>query len=132
VTAAALPDASVAENCWTDVPLGLVALQPVQLVSIETVPGERVKVALEGSALTPPPAQPATTTRAGKRIAARRSGMDRMRAGSGTRAACEAGIAICAPRSKMCSWYLKGLIQFRRETNRFQFIRQMRRQTMTV
>jgi hypothetical protein len=45
-------------NCSTEAPCEFVALQPVQLVSIELAPGEMEKVALEGLAATPPP-QPA-------------------------------------------------------------------------
>ena len=75
VTAAGPPPVSVAVICSTVVPLALVALQPVQLVSMEPVPGEMMKLAFEGSAVTLPTAQPATTSRAGaKRIAAIRSG----------------------------------------------------------
>jgi len=69
VTAAAPPPVSVAVNCSTDAPRALVALQPVQLVSIlvsaEPAPGEMEKTAFEESADTPPPAQPATASRAG-------------------------------------------------------------------
>ena len=43
----------------------MVALQPVQLVSTELAPGEMRKLAAVGSAATPPPPQPATTSRAG-------------------------------------------------------------------
>ena len=71
VTAAAPPPAIVALNCSTGVPSVLVALQPVQLVSIEAVPGAIENVGLVGSALTPPPAQPANTTSTGPRSAAR-------------------------------------------------------------
>jgi hypothetical protein len=74
-TDAGPPLASEAVNCSTDVPCLLVALQPVQLVSIVPVPGDKLKVALEGSAVTPPPAQPATArSMGGKSIAASRSG----------------------------------------------------------
>src|SRR5208283_677557 len=53
-TAAAPPLLSVAVNCSTDAPLALVELQPVQLVSIISVPGEMEKLALLESAVTGP------------------------------------------------------------------------------
>ena len=65
VTGARLPSGRVAVNCSTGLPCAPVALQPVQLVSIETVPGEMEKLFLEGPAMTPPPAQPAITRRKG-------------------------------------------------------------------
>ena len=71
VTAAAPPPASVAVNCSWDVPWALVVLQPVQLVSMEPVPGAMLKAELEGSAATCPSLQPATTSRAGTRSKAR-------------------------------------------------------------
>src|ERR1700677_3225551 len=75
MTGAGPPPVSEALNCSTDAPWLLVALQPVQLVSIAPVPGDKLNVALEGSAVTPPPAQPATAkTMGGKSIAASRSG----------------------------------------------------------
>jgi hypothetical protein len=43
----------------------LVPLQPVQLVSIEGVPGAIENVGLEETALTPPAAQPASASSAG-------------------------------------------------------------------
>src|SRR5580658_3364411 len=70
VTAAASPFGSLAENCSTDAPLEFVVLQPVQLVSMEPVPGAIEKLPLDGAAVTPPPAQPATAKRtAGNRSA---------------------------------------------------------------
>ena len=60
VTLAAPPLASVAENCSTAVPDELVALQPVQLVSIVAVPGEIENVPFEELAATPPPPHPAS------------------------------------------------------------------------
>ena len=75
VMAAAPPPASVAPNCSTDVPCAPVALQPVQLVSMEPVPGESAKLPFEGSAVTGPLPQPAATSKAGAtRIAAIRNG----------------------------------------------------------
>ena len=71
VTVAAPPPANVAVNCSAGVPSTLVPLQPVQLVSIEAVPGAIENVGLVGSAFTPPPAQPAKTTSAGPSSAAR-------------------------------------------------------------
>lgn len=85
VTAAAPPPVSVAPNCSTDVPCAPVALQPVQLVSMEPVPGESVKLPFEGSAVTGPPPQPAATSKAGAtRIAAIRNG-NLLRKGERTR-----------------------------------------------
>ena len=46
-TDAGPPAVSEALNCSTAVPCLLVPLQPVQLVSIVVVPGDRLKVALE-------------------------------------------------------------------------------------
>jgi hypothetical protein len=65
VTLAALPLESFAENCSTDTPEELVALQPVQLVSTETVPGEIVNVPFEGLAVKDAPPHPASTHNAG-------------------------------------------------------------------
>jgi len=70
-TDAAPPPASVAVSCSTDVPCALAALQPVQLVSMAPEPGEMEKMALEGSAVTRPSAQPAANNRAGAKIIAR-------------------------------------------------------------
>src|SRR5580658_1928757 len=98
MTGAGPPAASEAVNCWTDVPCLLVALHPVQLVSIVLVPGERLKVELEGSAVTAPPAQPATaSSTGGKSIAASRRGSFRVRAhvSPGLRAVRAAPAAIC-------------------------------------
>jgi hypothetical protein len=69
VTLAAPPPVSVAENCSTDAPLALLALQPVQLVSMEPVPGEMEKVEFEGSAVTRPAEHPAASSSAGARSA---------------------------------------------------------------
>jgi|SRR5580658_10135129 hypothetical protein len=79
VTAAASPSASVAANCSTGVPLELVALQPVQLVSIAPVPGLIVKDPLLGFALTVPALHPAMAMIAGaaSRSANRRTGFGR-------------------------------------------------------
>jgi hypothetical protein len=74
----------VAENCSTGEPTALMPLHPVQLVSIEAVPGAIENVGLLGSALTPPPAHPANTTNAGPSSAAR------------TRDRSTAGIRICS------------------------------------
>jgi hypothetical protein len=52
-------------NCSAADPCALVPLQPVQLVSIEGVPGAIEKVGLVETALTPPVAQPASTSSAG-------------------------------------------------------------------
>src|SRR5579871_5164418 len=60
LTVASSPLASVAENCSTAAPLTLLALQPVQLVSSEAMPGLMENAELTGLALTTlPPAQPA-------------------------------------------------------------------------
>ena len=67
VTGAASPLGRVAVNFSTDVPFELVVLQPVQLVSIETVPGEMLKLAFEGVAVTLPMPHPATISKAGAR-----------------------------------------------------------------
>jgi hypothetical protein len=56
----------MAENCSTTPPDVLVALHPVQLVSIIAVPGETVRLALEAPPFTSPP-QPARTKSAGNR-----------------------------------------------------------------
>ena len=66
-TASAPPPASMAVNCSTDVPWELVVLQPVQLVSMEPVPGEMEKLEFEGSAATRTLVQPAATSSAGAR-----------------------------------------------------------------
>lgn len=81
VTLAAPPPESIAENCSTGVPEAFVALQPVQLVSIEVVEGERENVPLEDVPVeaTVPPPQPATTKTVGKIAAAK------MRAGQRSR-----------------------------------------------
>ena len=55
----------VAVNCSAAVPLAEVALQPVQLVSSEAVPGEMLKAPVEGLADTPPELQPASTSAKG-------------------------------------------------------------------
>jgi hypothetical protein len=63
VTAAAPPPASVAVNCSTDAPCELVVLQPLQLVSMDAVPGEMEKVEFEEPVLVPP--HPAARSTAG-------------------------------------------------------------------
>ena len=73
VTVAAPPAERVAVNCSTEAPWVLVALQPVQFVSMELEPGAMENVPLEGFPETVPPAQPAKTMRAG----ARRKGRSR-------------------------------------------------------
>jgi hypothetical protein len=62
-TVAAPPPASVAENCSIAVPEVFVVLQPVQLVSIATVPGVIENVPFE-ELLEPaaPPTQPVKTS----------------------------------------------------------------------
>jgi len=75
VTVAAPPLLSVAVNCSTGEPELLVPLQPVQLVSMDAVPGETEKVLLEElpeevEAVVPPP-QPANRISAGKPANAR-------------------------------------------------------------
>jgi hypothetical protein len=71
VTDAAPPPLGVAENCSTAKPEELVVLQPVQLVSIATVPGE-----MDSVPPPPPPPpeadppQPASTNKAGTTPAA--------------------------------------------------------------
>jgi hypothetical protein len=63
VTEAAPPLFSVAVNCSTACPKLELALQPVQLVSIETVPGDTEKVPFELPEAVPP--QPARRTKTG-------------------------------------------------------------------
>ena len=65
VTLAAPPALSVAVNCSTDEPEALVALQPVQFVSMLPVPGAMVKVPFEGLAVTLAPPHPARIESAG-------------------------------------------------------------------
>ena len=65
VTFAAPPPVSVAENCSTEAPLELVALQPVQLVSMVEVPGEMAKVPFEEVMVAVPPPQPAIRIKTG-------------------------------------------------------------------
>lgn len=62
VTGAAAPFACAAKNCSTALPEESVALQPVQLVSMDAVEGERLRPPLAGEALLP---QPATSSIAG-------------------------------------------------------------------
>lgn len=72
VTEAALPFESAAENCSTGAPLALVALHPVQLVSIEPVPGDMERAGLLEFALAPPPPpQPAMASAAASGPAAK-------------------------------------------------------------
>src|ERR1035441_1917766 len=81
VTLAAPPAVSVAVNCSTEEPDALVALQPVQLVSMLPVPGAIVKVPFDGLAVTPPPPQPARITSAGTRaMVSARTALPRRRA----------------------------------------------------
>ena len=120
VTGAAPPPVRVAENCSMDEPNVLVVLQPVQLVSMELAPGAMAKVALEGAAVTPAPAQPATASmRGGRRSAASRSGslpgawerkrkLPRLRAGRMERAA----ICLLCARIPLPSSVPKDCIQF--------------------
>jgi hypothetical protein len=79
VTFAAPPPASVAVNCSTDAPFALVALQPVQLVSMVTVPGLIENVPFDGLAVTLPPLpQPAAASARGtSAIASPRNGVFR-------------------------------------------------------
>ena len=65
VTGAAPPPLSFALNCSTDEPFELVALQPVQFVSMISAPGEMEKLELVESAVTGPAVQPASTSKAG-------------------------------------------------------------------
>ena len=88
VTCAAPPAASLAENCSTDVPCLPVVLQPVQLVSMKSVPGDRLKVAFEGSAATPPAAQPAKANSTG---------------GSSSAASLEASLLKVRERAHICA-----------------------------
>jgi hypothetical protein len=76
VTAAAPPPDKVAENCSTEEPLAPRALHPVQLVSMDAVPGLMVNVPLLGLALTVPAPHPAKASIAGpasKRASLRKS-----------------------------------------------------------
>src|SRR5580693_7080680 len=75
VTAAPSSAGSVVRNCSTGVPCLLAMLQPVQLVSMAPAPGETEKLVRPGSALTIPPAHPATAiSTPGRKKAATRSG----------------------------------------------------------
>jgi hypothetical protein len=65
VTGAGPPLLSVAVNCSTDAPFEFVALQPVQFVSMVSVPGEMEKLELLESAVTGPAVQPASMSNAG-------------------------------------------------------------------
>ena len=65
VTAAAPPVFSMAVNCSSAEP-ELDALQPVQLVSMDAVPGETEKVLLVELLAEAPPPQPATRARTGR------------------------------------------------------------------
>jgi hypothetical protein len=56
---------SEAVNCSTDEPDEFVPLQPVQLVSIEAVPGPIENVPFEGLAATLPAEHPASNNTAG-------------------------------------------------------------------
>lgn len=100
------PSASTAVNCSTDEPFWLVPLQPLQLVSMVLVPGDRLKLALLGSADTTPPAQPATPSRTtGRSAAARRSLSARLaaRASSGFR-------SLRAKQGSICELFNKILV----------------------
>ena len=107
VTGAAPPPVSVAVNFSTDEPLVLAVLQPVQFVSMELAPGVMEKVAFEGSAVTPPPAQPATASMRGGRIIAvrRRGSLLRPRELADTRSPLRSGRkgleAICTRNGRM-------------------------------
>ena len=82
VTLAAPPPERMAENCSTGVPEAFVALQPVQLVSIAVVGGERENVPLDELPVeaTVPPPQPAASRRVGSVVIARnRTGQCRER-----------------------------------------------------
>lgn len=68
-TEAAPPPLRVAENCSTDAPELLVALHPVQLVSMVAVPGETANVPFDEPPDADPP-QPASKTRIGTAPAA--------------------------------------------------------------
>lgn len=65
----AAPPLRVAENCSTDPPDELVALQPVQLVSMVPVPGEIERPPLEELPADAPP-HPARTASAGNIVLA--------------------------------------------------------------
>lgn len=65
VTEAAPPLLSVAENCSTTAPEEVAALQPVQLVSIESVVGEMENVPFDVVVEATPPPQPASTRNVG-------------------------------------------------------------------
>src|SRR5580700_2445596 len=65
-TPAAPPPVSVAENCSTGTFEELVALHPVQLVSMEAVPGVTENVPLVVLPDSAPPPQPASTKMAEK------------------------------------------------------------------
>jgi hypothetical protein len=81
VTAAALPEVRVAENCSTAVPAEFLALQPTQFVSMLTEPGAMANVPLDTLAelvATLPPPQPAIMHNIGRTAAARiRNAADR-------------------------------------------------------
>jgi len=88
VTSADSPLAREARKRSTEVPLLLIALHPVQLVSMELVPGKIAKLALAGIAVTSPLAQPASRSSAGNTNRAATRAMppcertaDRVRAG---------------------------------------------------
>jgi len=70
-TVAAPPLLNVAVNCSTAEPELFVALQPVQLVSMASVPGEIENVLLEELVDGVPPPQPTNRIRAGRPIIAR-------------------------------------------------------------
>src|SRR5450631_1073245 len=65
VTVAAPPPVSVAVNFSTNAPDELVALQPVQLLSMEAVPGVMENVPFDGFAATVAPPHPASSQSAG-------------------------------------------------------------------
>lgn len=71
VTTAAPPLLSVAENCSIAAPADVAALQPVQLVSIETVVGEIENVPFDVVVEEVPPPQPASRTNVGSAEIAR-------------------------------------------------------------
>jgi hypothetical protein len=67
ITSAGLPFVSVAANCITEPPLVLVALHPVQLVSISAIPGATKKAGRKEFAVPIPLPHPAARNSAGAR-----------------------------------------------------------------
>lgn len=113
ITAAAPPLASVAENCSTVAPCALAALQAVQFVSIELVPGKIEKVAFDGLAVTCP-AQPATASNAGsRRTGKKRSQSDRARKSPGVPPGRDPSVVICAVCNKISGTFLAAVTRGR-------------------